>query len=159
MMAANKKQVTIVYVVTCRYDPCIQPAQGKVDMTVTPIYAALAAFFFMFLSFRVIRLRFTERVGLGDGNNRALRRAIRVQGNFAEYAPLALLLMALVEIQGAPLWALNLLGTSILAGRLIHVLGFGREPERLRLRVTGMVITFCAIAAAAAANLVLALMR
>lgn len=128
-------------------------------MMVTPIYAALAAFFFMFLSFRVIRIRRAERVGLGDGNNRALRRAIRVQGNFAEYAPLALLLMALVEMQGAPLWALNLLGTAILAGRVIHVLGFGREPEWLRLRVAGMVITFCAITAAALANLSLVLMR
>lgn len=128
-------------------------------MTITPIYAALAAFFFMFLSFRVIRIRRRERVGLGDGNNRALRRAIRVQGNFAEYAPIALLLMALVEIQGAPLWALNLLGSAFLAGRIIHVLGFGREPERLPLRVAGMVITFGAIAMAALANILLPLMR
>jgi uncharacterized membrane protein YecN with MAPEG domain len=159
MMLGNKMQVTIENVVAGAYDRHFQPAGRKIDMTVTPIYAALAAFLFMFLSFRVIRMRFTERVGLGDGDNRALHRAIRVQGNFAEYAPFALLLMALAEIQGAPLWALNLLGISILAGRLIHALGFGREPERLRLRVAGMVITFCAIAAAALADFSLALMR
>jgi uncharacterized membrane protein YecN with MAPEG domain len=74
-----------------------------------------------------------------------------------EYAVFALLLMAFAELQGAPGWAVHLLGLALLAGRLCHALGIGREPESGRLRVLGMQLTFTAIGAAALANLGLAL--
>lgn len=128
-------------------------------MTITSLYAALAALFFVFLSFRVIRIRRSERIALGDGGNRALLRAMRLQGNFAEYAPMVLLLMALAEFQGASGWALHPIGLTLLAGRTVHSLGFGREPERFRLRTAGMVLTFVAIISGALANLALTLPR
>lgn len=127
-------------------------------MSVTAIYAALAALFLVVLSYRVIRLRWSERIGLGDGRNRTLQRAMRVHANFTEYVPLALILMALAEMQGVPIWVIHLLGLTVLAGRMIHALGFGREPERLRLRVFGMVLTFSALIAAATANLAAAVL-
>jgi uncharacterized membrane protein YecN with MAPEG domain len=37
----------------------------------------------------------------------------------------------------------------LLAGRICHAIGFGLEPERFRLRATGMMLTFIAIAGAA----------
>jgi hypothetical protein len=40
-------------------------------------------------------------VVFGDADNDVLRRRIRAFGNFVEYAPLCLLLLALVELQGA----------------------------------------------------------
>lgn len=118
-------------------------------MIVTPIYAALAAFLYVGLSVRVIRARRSQKVGLGDGNNIVVRRAMRVQGNFAEYAPLALILMAFTESLGAPGWLIHGLGIGLLTGRLIHAYGLGREPEPANLRVIGMALTLTVIIIAA----------
>src|SRR3546814_3776476 len=64
---------------------------------VTPLYAALCGLLLMVLSVRVILLRRAMKVGLGDGDQPVLRRAIRVQANCAEYVPLALILLLLLE--------------------------------------------------------------
>ena len=128
-----------------------------IGVAVTSFYAALLALVYVWLSLRVIRIRRAERIGLGDGDNRQLRRSIRAHSNFAEYAVFALLLMAFAELQGAPGWAVHLLGLALVVGRLCHALGFGREPENGRLRVLGMQLTFTVIGVAALANLGLAL--
>lgn len=125
-------------------------------MTVTPIYAGLLGLLFLLLSLRVIARRRTARVGLGDGGDRSLLRVQRAHANFAEYAPLILLLMAMAELQGLQPLALHGLGLLLLAGRLIHAVGFGREPEVRGARVVGMAMTFTALGIAAATVLVLA---
>ena len=71
-------------------------------MTVTPIYATILGLLFIALSVRTIRMRRKHRVAVGDGNNSELRRAMRVHANFAEYVPLALLLIFFVELDGTP---------------------------------------------------------
>jgi uncharacterized membrane protein YecN with MAPEG domain len=88
-----------------------------VKISVTPFYAALLALVYVWLSLRVIRTRRAERIGLGDGNNRRLRRAIRAHGNFVEYAVFALLPMAFAELQGAPGGAVHLLSRAASAVR------------------------------------------
>ena len=69
---------------------------------IVPIYAGFLGLVFIFLSVRVIRARRQERVALGDGGNPQVRRAMRVHANFAEYVPLALILIAFAELQGQP---------------------------------------------------------
>jgi len=69
-------------------------------LSITPLYAALLALVFLVLSFRVIFVRRGERISLGDGENPALRARVRVHANFAEYTPLALLLMLMAELLG-----------------------------------------------------------
>ena len=114
-------------------------------ISVTPIYGAVAAFLLVFLSFRVISRRRTARVGLGVGEDRQLERAIRAHGNFCEYVPLVLLLMAFAEWQDAPDWRVHLVGLLLLSGRVIHALGLGQEPEPPKLRTIGMALTFAAL--------------
>ena len=46
------------------------------------------------LSARVIRGRGQHRVGLGSGGIDDMERSIRAHGNFAEYVPLTMLLIA-----------------------------------------------------------------
>lgn len=120
---------------------------------ITSYYAAILATLFVVISLRVIAFRRGERIGLGDGGNTTLTRAIRVQSNFAEYVPFALVLMLLLELQNSPNWMLHLVGVLLLAGRLIHAVGFGREPEITGSRTVGMALTFTAILLAAAFNL------
>lgn len=126
-------------------------------MSVTPIYGGLAALMFALLTFRVIQLRGVTKIGLGFEDNRGLQRAIRVHGNFAEYVPFVLLLMAFAEFQNVPIWRVHLIGILLMAGRVIHIVGVLRDPEPPRLRVAGIALTLTAVINAALANLVGAL--
>jgi len=96
-------------------------------LSATPVYAALLAILFIVLSFRVIFVRRGERISLGDGENPALRARVRVHANFAEYAPLALLLMLMAELQGGGAWLVHALGLMLLIGRVTH--GFYDKSE------------------------------
>jgi len=122
-------------------------------LAITPVYAGLFALFFVFLSLRVVVLRRSARVSLGDGGNQDLARRARVHGNFIEYVPLTLILMALAELQDQPAWTLHLIGASLAVGRLAHAYGVAKTPQIMRLRVLGMVLTFTALIAGAVVNL------
>ena len=126
-------------------------------MIYTPVYAGLLTLLFVILSLRVISLRHEARVGFGDGENRRLLRRVRVHANFAEYVPLCLLLMALIEMRNGSAWMIHLTGLLLLAGRLVHAYGVSREPEVGKLRVIGMTLTFTALIVGALANLGVAL--
>lgn len=118
-------------------------------MPVTALYASFLGLLFIVLSARVILLRREARVALGDGGNGDLLRRMRVQGNFAEYVPIALVLLGLAESLRTPDWLLHIVGLTLLAGRLIHAYGVSQTPEIFRLRVAGMSATLTAIAVAA----------
>lgn len=117
-------------------------------MTVTPVYATLLGLLFIALSLRTIRLRRRHRIAVGDGDNGELRRAMRVHANFAEYVPLALLLIFFVELDGTPKWWVHALALALLGGRLAHAWGVSQTRENFRYRVSGMLLTFGAISAA-----------
>jgi uncharacterized membrane protein YecN with MAPEG domain len=119
-------------------------------LPVTGLYAAALAGLFVALSLRVIGARRRYRVALG-APHRMVERAVRAQGNFAEYVPLALILLALLELNGLPAWALHALGVTLVAGRALHAWGISQEPETFRFRVTGMAMTFTVLGVAAAA--------
>jgi uncharacterized membrane protein YecN with MAPEG domain len=53
---------------------------------VMSMVASILTIILLRLSTAVIRLRRANKVGIGSGGNEALERAIRAQGNFAEWA-------------------------------------------------------------------------
>lgn len=120
-------------------------------MPITALYAGLLAPLLILLSIRVIRQRRGVKVAVGDGGDAVLLRRMRVQANFAEYVPFALLLMALAESLHTWTWFLHLLGLVLLAGRLSHAYGVSQSRETFAFRVAGMVATFTVIGASAAA--------
>ena len=126
-------------------------------LTVTPLYAGLIGLLFIYLSLRVIKVRRGAKISHGDGGDGALAKRIRVQGNCAEYAPFALLLLALAELQGAPLWLVHVLGLMILAGRVIHAYGLGSSPQIMNFRVGGMLLTLIMIVCTSLLNIGMAL--
>lgn len=67
---------------------------------ITAIYAALLACWLVVLSVRVIKMRTARKIWLGSGGDERLHSAIRVQENAAEYIPLALILLLLLELIG-----------------------------------------------------------
>jgi uncharacterized membrane protein YecN with MAPEG domain len=117
---------------------------------IVPAYAALLTFIFIFLSSEVIRFRVVTRIGIGTGGNRGLERLMRIQANFAEYVPLALLLLAFVEMQGRPGWLLHLLCIALVLARIGHALALRNEKEIMWLRIASVSTTFVIMAAAGA---------
>lgn len=117
---------------------------------VVALYAGLLGLVFLYLSVRVIGNRRRARVALGVAGDAGLERAARVQGNFAEYVPLILVLVWLVEASSYPAWVVHGLGGALLAGRVVHAYGVAQADEDFRFRVSGMVLTFAALAGSAA---------
>jgi uncharacterized protein len=115
---------------------------------IVPAYAALVAFIFIFLSSEVIRSRVVTRIGIGTGGNRGLERLMRIHANFAEYVPLALLLLAFMEMQGRPAWFLHLLCIALVLARIGHALALRNEKEIMWLRIASVSTTFVIMAAA-----------
>lgn len=125
-------------------------------MPITAFYAAILAAIFILLSLRVIDQRRQAQVEIGPGEDAELLRRMRVHANFAEYAPFALILLALCESLKAPSIWLHVMGLVLVAGRALHAHALSQTPHILRYRVLGMVLTFAAISASALTCFVLA---
>lgn len=118
-------------------------------LAIVPRYAALLAALFVWLSVRVIGARRGDAVAIGVGGNPELERRARVHANFAEYAPFALLLLAMAELRGSPAWAVHALCILLVIGRAAHAWGVSHTPENFRWRISGMAATFVALLSAA----------
>jgi uncharacterized membrane protein YecN with MAPEG domain len=118
-------------------------------MPITALYAGLLVPLFVLLSVRVIGLRRDARVSMGDGGDAALLKRMRVHANFAEYVPLALLLMLLAESLKTNPVLLHGLGIALLGGRLAHAGGMSPAKQIMPLRVAGVALTFTVLGVAA----------
>ena len=121
---------------------------------ITALAAAILAFLHVWLSLNVIRLRQSLKVVIGDGGHEELIRAIRAQGNLAEYAPIGLILLACLEWNGAPWWLTAPLALAFVSGRLLHPQGIRSAAAPWRPRVLGMQLTLVSLLALGAANVV-----
>ena len=119
------------------------------SIPISALYVSLLALLLVGLSARVVQLRASTGTifGMaGDGGENALNRAIRAQANFTEYAPIAALLLVVVEVAGySALW-IHSLGGLLVLGRLLHAQGFSREGGASFGRVAGTLATFIVIA-------------
>jgi uncharacterized membrane protein YecN with MAPEG domain len=114
-------------------------------MKIVYIYAALHAIFFFALSVNTIRARRRFQIALGDAGNEKMLRAISVHANFAEYVPMSLFLLFLLEERGATPWLVHALCLALTFGRLSHAYGVSQQKENFAFRVTGMAMTFTAL--------------
>lgn len=121
---------------------------------VVSLYAALLALLILYLAFRIVKVRRSNKVGLGSSGDEAVEHAMRVMSNAVEYVPIALILIALLEINGTPHWMIHVYGASLLVGRLYHLRGFGSNTGISRGRYYGTLITWLVIALAALTNIV-----
>ena len=111
-------------------------------LLITPIYAALLGLIFVVLSIKTIIIRRKSKVAVGDGNNPQLQRAMRVHANFAEYTPIAIILVGFVESLKYNEIIVHTLFSVFVLGRIIHAYGLSKIDEDFRFRVSGMVLTF-----------------
>lgn len=92
-------------------------------------YTGAHVLLLLILALGVVGARRTHKVSLGDGDNEAVRQAIRVHANAAEYVPailVALVLLALLD--GVPSWAIHAVGGGLLVARALHAFGLRSSP-------------------------------
>ncbi len=111
----------------------------------TGLYAGLCGLLFIWLSWKVIVERRRSKVGLGDGGDPDLQRAIRVHANFIEYTPFALVLLALVDVLAGPNWLVHGAGVVLIVSRVLHAQGLGSSAGYSRGRYFGTLGTWIVI--------------
>ena len=112
---------------------------------ITALYAGILGLMFLALEIPIGVMRTRTNTSLGDGGNPILTVAIRRHANFVEHVPLALLLIALLELNGAGHGLLHVLGTALVLARLMHPFGLDihvmrRPPRGLGAATTSLVI-------------------
>lgn len=112
-------------------------------LSITPFYVVFLSLMLIPLAVKIIKLRWMHRVSLLDGGHDDLTRAIRAHGNFTEYVPLILLLLAFSEINTAPSWGLHILGATLILSRLLHA--YGIHKKTLKPRQMGMYLTLASL--------------
>lgn len=118
---------------------------------ITALYAGLLSLVYVVIGIPIGVLRARTGVSIYDGGNKELAVAIRRHGNFFEYVPLALLLLACLELNGAGPGLLHGLGLTLLIARILHPLGLDYDQIRKPLRGIGAVATQIVIVIAAIA--------
>ena len=105
------------------------------------------------LAVLVTRQRRKHDVSIGDGGVAALEQAVRAFGNAAEYVPAGLVALAALAFAGAPPLVIHPLGLILFVGRVLHAFGLSHSGGSSWTRTTGVLATWIAYVAAAAALL------
>jgi uncharacterized membrane protein YecN with MAPEG domain len=114
-------------------------------MIVTPLYAGLLTLLFVLLSLRVVQVR-QKGIPLGDGGDPKMLRVIRGHANFAEYVPLALLMMAILELSRYSSYVLHAIGIALILSRILHGYALSYTPRFRFGRTWGAGLTFVILA-------------
>ncbi len=87
------------------------------------LYAGILGLMNFLIATRPGFMRGSTGISVGDGGNPQLLLAMRRHANFAEWVPLALLLIALLETQGVSATVIHSLGASLVVARAAHAIG------------------------------------
>ncbi len=110
-------------------------------LPITALYAGLTALILLWLSFGAGSMRGKTKVSIGDGGNVALLEKIRRHGNAIEYVPMAIVLLAIAELNGAGGVLLHSLGIMLVVARIAHPLGLKADNIGHPLRAVGAGLT------------------
>ncbi|MFN2258456.1 MAG: MAPEG family protein [Parasphingopyxis sp.] len=97
-----------------------------------PVTAALAismATLLLLLAIDTVRHRVRIRIPHGTAEDAKLTSASRAHGNLAEHAPLAVILVALLEMSQANHIGLIVVSGAFILGRLLHIHGLYNPKE------------------------------
>ncbi|GEO98003.1 MAPEG family protein [Methylobacterium haplocladii] len=109
----------------------------------TAFFAGLLGLLFVGLSVWVVAGRVSDDVLFGSGDN-PLQKRIRSHGNFSEFVPFALLLIAFLEAGGTKHWIVQALLVVLLIGRILHPFGMfapKNSPQQFACRGGGIIST------------------
>ena len=96
--------------------------------TTTALTASALALLLVFLSITTIRMRMKHNAAFGDAGEQALTSAIRAHGNLTEYAPMGVILIGLLEANGAPHMPLAIVAAAFVVARVLNAIGLFNPP-------------------------------
>lgn len=102
-------------------------------LSISPLFAGLLIVLQVFMTAFVGLYRVKSGIEFLDGGNVTMTRRMRAHGNFTETVPIAVLVMVLAELSGAPALLLWSGGFVLLAGRMMHaysIVKHGTSPAR-----------------------------
>lgn len=107
------------------------------------VFASVIVILLLVLSSRVVLFRLKYRKGLGVTEDRDFQVAVRAQANLVEYAPIALILLAIGELNGLSTQVVYWAGMALVVGRVLHAWGMhsGRGGTHWA-RFSGIVLTW-----------------
>ena len=111
-------------------------------MEITLLYASLLTILAIFLAIKVGMNRVETNIMTGEGESSMLLQSVRAHGNLIEYAPLALILLALLEMQNVSDLMLHLCGSLFFLARILHAYGVTISRESTPYRLVGAVGTW-----------------
>jgi len=114
-------------------------------MPITTISAGFIGILLLILSVNVVKWRGRTKTSLGDGGSSELLCAIRAQANLVEYAPVLLILIAVLEYQRANSYLVLAVAGMTVAGRYLHGWGLSSGPGESKGRFIGTLLTFIAL--------------
>ena len=106
-------------------------------LALTGLYTTALALWAMWLGAVVSIHRAKSGISILHGDDMALAEKIRKHGNFTEVVPLALILMAIVEMNGASSAWLHAIGGILLISRILHPYGIKHDNPQEVLRGIG----------------------
>jgi len=109
---------------------------------VTSLYAGLIALLLVVLALRVSLNRRRAAVGIGDGGDAVLARAVRAHANAVEWALPVLLLLLVTELVRAPVGMLHVAGIALVAARVLHAIGLSSSAGYSRGRFLGILLNW-----------------
>lgn len=80
----------------------------------------------------VVATRVRNAISFGDGDNARLRSFVRLHGNFAEWIPMTVLVVAALEISCGSARQIHGLMGCLLIGRIAHAIGLSQSPLTTR---------------------------
>jgi uncharacterized membrane protein YecN with MAPEG domain len=104
---------------------------------ITALYTAVLALILTVLGFQVGSVRSRTGISILHGDNMELAERIRRHANFVENVPMALLLLGLIELNGATPVMLHSLGVALVVARILHPIGLHHDNMRHPLRGLG----------------------
>jgi hypothetical protein len=104
---------------------------------ITALYAGLLALIAIGLGFHVGQARLRAGVSILHGDDMDLATRIRRHANFTEAVPIALILLAAIELGGAGAGLMHGLGAALVVSRIAHPLGLRHDDMRHPLRAVG----------------------
>ncbi len=117
---------------------------------ITALWTGLLGLLMLVLAMRVVRTRVTENVIFGDGGSALMLQRIRVHANFIEYVPMGIVLLLVLELNGASAMVLHSLGASLFVARLLHAFGLSTSTGTTPGRFIGTVLTWLVLLAGCA---------
>jgi uncharacterized membrane protein YecN with MAPEG domain len=109
---------------------------------ITALYAGVLTLIVGVLGFQVGSTRSRVGISILHGDDMDIAEKIRRHANFTENVPLALILMAVLELNGTSAGLLHGLGIVLVLARIAHPIGLHHDNMRHPLRAVGAGGTF-----------------